>query len=199
MKTIIAIQLRTGSTRLARKIFLYVDRNEMWEKIYLTAESTGLETVLAIPHDDQQLNYVQHRVKGAYKWITGDHHDLINRFKGVVEEMKLKDNDKIVRLTGDCPLITAPAILAAVHGAEGKEYFYNGLEGMDVEVFTVNALLESDKNTKGEDRQHVTKYLRKKYMPYTMDVPHFLSVDTQADLDLVKEVINHAREQECLK
>lgn len=199
MKTIIVIQLRTGSTRLFRKIYRLVDQDEMWERIYKIAESTGLQTVLAIPHDDQQLSYVRYRRKGAYKWIPGEEHDLINRFKGVVEELELEEDDKIVRLTADCPLLTKEAILSAIYGAEGKEYYYNGIEGFDVEVFTVRALMEADKNTKEEDRGHVTKYLRKKYMDWTMTIPHFLSVDTEEDLVLVKEILKNARKQQCLK
>lgn len=193
MRTIIVIQLRTGSTRLARKIFLLVDKDEMWEKIYKTAISTGLETVLAIPSDDQQLNYVQHRVKGAYNWITGSHYDLIDRFKQVAETMKLSGEDRIVRITGDCPLITKESILSAVYGAEGKEYYYNGIDGFDTEVFTINALVEADENTADINREHVTMYLREKYMPWTLKTKHMLSVDEMKDLELVKEVIKNVR------
>jgi spore coat polysaccharide biosynthesis protein SpsF (cytidylyltransferase family) len=185
---LIIIQARSASTRLWRKAHRLVAGKEMWRRVYNEAANTGIPVVLAVPIDDGTF---LHRQQAPV--MGGDPTDLINRFRMVIEANNLKDDDRIIRLTADCPLITKEAIWSTIAGAEGKEYFYNCVDGFDCEVFTYRAFKDADLNTTGADREHVTRYLRNKYMPWSLDTPHRLSVDTMEDWVLADRMLKNAK------
>jgi spore coat polysaccharide biosynthesis protein SpsF len=82
------------------------------------------------------------------------------------EAATIESADVVVRITGDCPLISPRAIDAVVQRLResGADYASNTVKrtlprGLDVEAFTYDSFSTVEKQaTKREEREHVTLY-----------------------------------------
>jgi spore coat polysaccharide biosynthesis protein SpsF (cytidylyltransferase family) len=107
--------------------------------------------------------------------------------------------DVIVRVTGDCPLISPDTINAVVALRQENHADYCANEpyipGFGMEVFTFEALEEAHAQSK--EREHVTTYIRERaresgrYARWLLDYdrPWNLSVDTLEDLERVRRIV----------
>jgi len=105
----------------------------------------------------------------------------------------------IVRLTGDCPLLTGSIIDDTIRTHLNGDYRYtvNEVDGVDVEVFGYDTLLRAHKlATDPQDREHVTRWIRNKY---PAQITHFgkgegiLSVNTEEELGRVEKCLKNRR------
>jgi spore coat polysaccharide biosynthesis protein SpsF len=136
----------------------------------------------------------------------GSEHDVLSRFAAVAE---VTNADWIVRLTGDCPLhdpqVIDAVISFAVYHSDLYDYVSNSLrptypDGLDVEVFTRNALLRAANEASTPlQREHVTPFIHRYHDgPGPFRVGHFFgpadfshlrwTVDEAEDYYLVKEI-----------
>ena len=112
--------------------------------------------------------------------------------------------DAVIRITSDCPLID-PGVIDEVARSflrEPADYASNTFQrtyprGLDAEIMTVNALFQAWRDARlPYQRTHVTPYLYQnpgifKLVPVLGEADHSAyrwTVDTQADLDLVRAV-----------
>lgn len=99
----------------------------------------------------------------------------------------------IVRLTGDCPMVTAEIIDAAVSEfLDNKaDYGYNQSDGADVEVFTFDALAQAYEKAGPDEREHVTTWIRrhKRCVDLTPPAGEFLSLNTAAEYARICELM----------
>lgn len=166
--------------------------------------NTLSEVVLAttvLTRDDELAAIAQRRGVTVFR---GSERDVLGRYVGAAA---LADAEVIVRLTADCPLIDPDVIDRVVRVAQhtlsdnvdlvtnapptGRTY----PDGMDVEVFTMEALMRVDQlATDAEDREHVT--LRLHRAPFHHAVVNLsrsagdvrLTVDYPSDLDRVQAI-----------
>lgn len=97
--------------------------------------------------------------------FRGSLHDVLDRFVGAARSARA---DRVVRLTGDCPLMDFDLIDRALGllADESLDYVSNVdpptyPDGLDVEAFTLAALARAHAEaTAAADREHVTPFIR---------------------------------------
>lgn len=186
------IQARLGSTRLPRKALMEIGGKPLIQHVVERAvRIRGVDDwVLAVPSGQvQDLCYCRH--------VTGPdvpEVDVLGRFVAVAQ--MYPHHETIVRITGDCPLLSptiAEQVLALYRGSRAW-YAWNVtpgyVDGEDVEVFAREALMRAGREaTKPMDREHVTTWIRRHYAVVTLRPDgrpsHKTSVDTLDDFKRV--------------
>lgn len=121
-------------------------------------------------------NSLAHKVVVAWpeRYPDLDENNVLERFQRIVTENPMYSH--VIRLTADCPLLTYQEINNAIRAAEGRYYYNNRKDGLDVQVFNADLLW----NVKMTDREHVVN-----------DKPNTggLSVNNRADLAIVRAYV----------
>lgn len=140
--------------------------------------------------------------------------DVLARFSGALDALAAADDDIVVRVTGDCPLLDPDELDRLVDefralsgGNDSVDYLTNQEgakrtipQGLDVEVFRAGALRRADRESDAPgDREHVTPYLYRPgggafrtavSAPSGRDLSYLrLTVDEAADLVVVDAVV----------
>ncbi len=159
------------------------------------------ETVVATSVLEQERPLVEHLQAQNVTVARGPEEDVLARF---VQAAEIEDADAVVRLTADCPLLM-PEVSGKVVQAFKRQkcdYASNTIErtyprGLDTEVISTEALQKTDqKATSSADREHVTRYVRKRpeqfrLCPVTGEADRSdlrWTVDEEADLKLVRRI-----------
>ena len=166
MKTVAICQARMGSTRLPGKVLKSILHTPAIEWVHAAAEmAPGVnEAIIATttnPLDDAIVDWCEDK---GVKYYRGSETDVISRFVGAADAFKA---EIIVRLTCDCPFLDAKVIgeVIQLRQMTGAQYATNTdpptyPDGLDVEVFTRDALEIADKEaTRLSDRDTVTRYM----------------------------------------
>lgn len=209
-KILIAIQARSGSTRLPKKAFELIGGSRMLDHVidncknsasYLSRRrglDVSVEVAVVTPVGDPIVNEFSSRCR----IIEGSELDVLSRYAGAVH---VYDPDYVVRITGDCPLIPAFIISKMVQLAVHNRYDYvsnvddfrTSLDGSDCEVMS-RKMFEyiHDVASMPHDREHVTTIIRRcppDWARIGAVVGYFdlsdlkLSVDTPEDLERVRK------------
>jgi glutamate-1-semialdehyde 2,1-aminomutase len=205
VKTVAIVQARMGSTRLPGKVLRPILGIPMIE---LVLERLGRareidQIVLAtsdLPADDP---LVRHARGLGVPVFRGDERDVLDRYHGAAS---LARADTIVRVTGDCPLVDAGLVDAAVTAFRGAGVDYASNvdpptypDGLDLEVFTFQALHTAWSEARlPAQREHVTPYLREPgrfrvlSLRHAEDLSHERwTVDEASDLEVVGAIFGH--------
>ena len=164
---IAVIQARTGSTRLPGKVMYPLDGQQTIAHVVDRVRSANEvdETLVATstePSDDVLEEYVP---RFGAEVLRGSESNVLSRFERAVEQY---DPDVVVRVTGDCPLVSPRFIDAIVDRirTDDIDYVCAGLDrtfprGVTCEAFTADSF---DRVTKAarepRHREHVTPYYR---------------------------------------
>lgn len=221
-KVVIAIQARSTSHRLPRKVYEMIDGKTMLEQVvdrckeaqrYMNqfTPRTGVAISIAIvcPENDSiatDFRFLRIPI------IQGPEQDVLKRYHICAESL---DADYIVRVTSDCPMIPNYVISKTIKNAIVNEADYasnvfpeirTACDGIDCEVISrraINWMQETAKDMR--DREHVTTLLHYK-APRDFVFSHVigffqhahikLSVDTQEDLERVRE--EFAKIKKCI-
>jgi spore coat polysaccharide biosynthesis protein SpsF len=204
-RTVAIIQARTGSSRLPRKSLAPVLGRPLLELMLervaraLTLDEVVVATTHAIGDDE-----IATVARGCGATVfRGSELDVLGRYLGAARHVAA---DTVVRLTADCPLLD-PAIVDRVVAtrrahAGAADLFTTAPpvgrtypDGMDVEAFSVEALLRVDAlATGGRDREHVTSRFHRapfKTSVIDLDPPAGeirVTVDEARDLELVRAI-----------
>jgi spore coat polysaccharide biosynthesis protein SpsF len=200
-------QARVGSTRLPAKVLRpiagkpmlrwHLDRLQLSRRIdrivVATTEEPAADAIALIAEQAGALVF------------RGAEQDVLGRFAGAAA---LADAATVVRVTSDCPVID-PALIdrvIALYESAGEECHYASLDvgtfprGLDCEVFSRPALDQAHSEaTLPTDREHVTPFIRRDVERYAarflstapLDQPYRWTVDTPADFDLIRRIIEH--------
>ena len=203
------LQARTGSTRLPEKVLKPILGKAMiLHELERVIRSKGLDELILLtstdPSDDALANTV---FNAGFKVFRGDLDDVLARFVKCGHEYGLRDDDIVVRLTGDCPVHDAGIIDSLIEAFLNSDcdYMANCVEpilypdGLDAEVCYFKALKEADKKTtKLSEREHVTPYIRDSGefgVCAQTDVeihPEWrLTVDEPRDFELITKIYEH--------
>ncbi len=206
------VQARMGSERLPGKVLREVlGRPLLW---YLARQMEFSERLddFVIATSDGPADDAIERFAGdeGLKCFRGSEHDVLDRYVRAAAKF---DARWIVRITGDCPLLSPAVVDGAVenHLASGCDYTVNNVpdvfpRGYDVEVFSRDSLERAHSAARaGADREHVTRYIYTHKDEFSVNVysdtdfPHFhavrLCVDTPQDFEMVGKVIEGVYEK----
>ncbi len=197
-RAVCIVQARLGSTRLPGKVLLPLNgRTVIGEVLMRCKRIPGIDEVIcAIPTNDALL--LQEAEKYC-KVVCGPEHDVLKRY---CQAATKTDADIIMRITGDCPLISPELCgeVLAKFKREGADYASN-IEprtfprGLDCEVFSKAALdFAYDED---DDREHVTTWMRRADIkrvnvasPWPIDGR--LTLDNWADYLVIRAAFGHA-------
>lgn len=206
MNIVTIIQARFGSTRLPGKVLLDIAGRPMLEHVVRRAQRSEVarQTVVAtttLRRDDVIVELCRSLGVPTYR---GSEEDVIDRYYGAARRFQA---EAVVRVTADCPLLDA-AVMDRVLTAfleNRPDYASNTLvrtypRGLDTEVFTRAALEAAWREASvKEHRVHVTPYMYLtpgRFRTFSVeDSPDYsdlrLTVDTEEDLELVRQVYEH--------
>jgi spore coat polysaccharide biosynthesis protein SpsF len=161
MRIGIFVQVRLGSTRLARKALLPLSGSTVIGHV-MRALARVPADVRALLTDPASLDALAPEAAACgFLAIAGRPEDVLGRFADASRRL---DVQRIVRATGDNPL-TCPRLardILGVHAARGADLsHYLGCPwGTGVEVIEVGALLAAERDAAAPDeREHLTTFL----------------------------------------
>ena len=151
--------------------------------------------------------------KNSVKVFRGSVHDVLDRFRIAAEILKPQ---RIIRVTGDDPLMDPEIIDKVVDEHQSGEYDYSSNivtrtypRGMDTEVIEYGALEKSWRTTSDkDDREHVTLYIRRhpelfKIHSVEQDGKSYsdlrLCLDTEEDSKLITKIYTELYQNRPIK
>ncbi len=205
LKITAIVQARMESTRLPNKVMLPIGGIPMIELLLNRLAQAKLidQIVVAIPDNIKNQPLARHVSKLGYALAFGSEDDVLDRYYQAARSNKA---DTVVRITGDCPLMDPQLVDTLVEHFKqvNVDYLSNAIvptfpDGLDIEVFTFNALEKSWQETQEPfDREHVTPYLRKSGK---FSVENYLNevdcsnerwtVDEPEDVVVIKGIFTH--------
>jgi spore coat polysaccharide biosynthesis protein SpsF len=205
-RTGIIIQARIGSTRLPNKVMMNLGGKPVLEQVF---ERCGLVNVdeIIIATSKKKENDVIEKFCGdkEIKFFRGSEDDVLSRYYEAAKKFNL---DFVVRITGDCPLISPEVISMAIIDFQRSrvDYLSNSVKrsyprGLDVEIFSFEALEKANKLAKKKpEREHVTAFIYgnpKKFKIGHLIVKGWLNhpeirlcLDTEDDFKLLSIIYN---------
>ena len=207
MPTII-VQARYESTRFEGKVIEKLMGQPMLLRQLnrLNRYYRNRDVVVALPDTPASKNKLYPILKDhGYKIFIASGiapNDVLGRFVAASKY----ESDYIIRLTGDCPLIDPEVVFNAENlFCENERYTAlagNWPDGLDVEVFTKDMLLEAHANAEfASDREHVTPYIwrtqqKQNILPCPYDCTSYnWSVDEESDLNYVDRIYQKLTEK----
>ena len=212
MRVVAVVQARMGSTRLPGKVMMPLAQRPMIHHVVVRAQRIpGVdEVVVAIPRGPREQPLAQYlRTVLRVPVVVGDEEDVLARYWEAAARFSA---DAVVRITGDCPLLSprvSGQVVQAFLGAPAEvDYASNTLvrtypRGLDTEIFSVEALEKAHSEARrASDREHVTSYLYGRPQGFRLLAvrgkaalaDHRWTVDTQADYELawrIFEALHH--------
>lgn len=204
LKIGIIIQARMMSTRLPGKVLSRVAGNHlMLECVINRLKLCNVNQIIVATSDEFPDDSIAKLcLDQNIPCFRGSENDVLERYYLAAKKYKL---DIILRVTADCPLIDPQIVNQLIEFFLNNkvDYASNVLQrkyprGMDIEIFTFNALEKAHYSATAEDeREHVTSYLYKNPNKFKLinldaikdDLSHYrLTVDTKEDLDLVRKI-----------
>jgi spore coat polysaccharide biosynthesis protein SpsF len=220
-EVIVILQSRMGSTRLPGKMMMAIDGKPVIFHVLKQLQYSKAVTELIVatsiaPENDVLVEYVKSLGIKAYR---GSENDVLSRYADIASKEGLEDNDLIVRITGDEPLIDPVIVdkVIAEHIHRNVDYtstkeFSNGkltnllVKGVDLEVFSKKVLMEiSHKSSTAYEKEHVTPYIYNhpdEYSTFSYGpdenlkniIPEpkpILTLDNKEDFDIIADIIVH--------
>lgn len=166
MSIVAIIQARMGSTRLAGKVMLPLAGAPMLQRDIERLQTISLldRIVVATTTLDEDTPIVELCTQLGIDTWRGSAEDVLSRYHGAAQAFHA---DIIVRITSDCPLISASVSSQSIAAflAEPVDYLCNTFQrrwprGLDTEVFHWAALDRAFKEGhQRHEREHVTPYI----------------------------------------
>lgn len=207
-KTVAIIQARLGSTRLPGKVLKdVIDRPMIDHVMERTLRAKRIDEVVVAttdtPKDIKLANYCEQK---GWAVFCGSENDVLDRYWRCAKKHQA---DHIVRITSDCPMISPEVIDQVVeHQLSHKNLDYSCNfhpertfpRGLDVECLPFNTL---DQVHQAADetqlREHVTLMIYRRPDLFQLGSIHChtdrsdwrWTVDTEADLRLIRTVFRH--------
>lgn len=211
MKVVAIVQARRGSTRLPDKVLADVEGRPLlaWVLARASAIPGVDQTVLATSTDPADARLVDVARAQNVDSYAGSESDVLDRY---IHAARQYGADTVVRITADCPLLDPEASGRVVaRFMRGDVDYASNVhprcvpDGMDTEVCSMRALEAAWRDARGpEEREHVTPYIWGNPAKFRVtgigEDPTLakvrLTVDYQADLDLVRAIYARFRPDE---
>jgi spore coat polysaccharide biosynthesis protein SpsF (cytidylyltransferase family) len=198
----IIIQARMASTRLPEKVLAEISGKPiLWHIVERCKDTKANQIIIATSINKENDKIEEFCKKNKISLFRGSEEDALNRYYEAAKKFELT---KIIRITGDCPLIS-PEIINQIIDKFAKEkvdYLSNVSErsfprGLDCEIFSFATLEKANNLAKEKShREHVTAFIYGNPKMFKMGKliaegklknPNIrLCVDTKKDLELIK-------------
>ncbi len=199
------VQARMGSSRLPGKVLQLINDHSLIEVLLTRLSQSAVinKIVVATSNQLQDKKLISHITSLGYESFAGDEADVLDRFFKAADFFS---GDVIVRITGDCPLVSVDIIDEVITKflAGNSEYASNVNpasfpDGLDVEVFSKESLRFAAENAQDSfDREHVTPFIKNKYSNKLVNIRHSedlsslrWTVDERADLEVIRNVFRY--------
>lgn len=202
------ILARTNSRRLPNKVLLPVlGKPILYWLIKRIKKIRSIDKIILATtlnkSDDILVNFA---IKNKIKFFRGSENNVVKRLYDAAKKFNLKN---ILEITGDCPIIDINIIeqLLDIYKKNSVEYVNNCNyrsypDGMDVQIFDLNALKKTIKQTKNKiELEHIGLYQMrnpKKFKTINMIAPKNLffpllglTLDEKKDYILLKKIIEY--------
>ena len=205
MTTFIMVQARQGSRRFKNKVLCKINNNELIKIQFqrLKKIKSNKKIFFLIPKKNNQ-ELKKFLIQNKINFFQGNENDVLSRYFNAAKNLKAK---KIIRLTGDCPLIDFRLIDRLIKTIElsNSDYMSNTIKrsfphGMDMEIFTFKTLEKINFLAKTQyDREHVTSYLTKNQNSFLIknftklkrESKFRITVDYKEDLAVIRNIVNY--------
>lgn len=203
MRTRVVIQSRLNSSRLPGKAMMMIGGMPLIELVARRASRGGHEVVVATSREEYDQRIADHLTRRGIEVLRGPLDDVLARF--VAATADLADTDRVVRLTGDNPVVDAELVDELIGAVEASDHSYGRIdlarvpEGLGVEVFTAGDLRRAAAEaTTAYDHEHVTPWIRRNLgeLPYAPEgiafdiVAYRCTVDSLADYVRVAQLFD---------
>lgn len=203
MNIVAIIQARCGSSRFPEKVFAELAQKPLiWHVVNRLRFSTTItDVVLATTENPLDEKLYEWAIKNKIKVFRGSENNVLDRY---AKASIIFDADIIIRVTADDPFKDPNLIDQAVNLliSEKADFVCNNTppsypEGLDVEVFTQEAILRANEKANQEfEREHVTQYFYRNPKDFkilniknTKDLSHLRwTIDTEADWLMTRQV-----------
>lgn len=208
MSVVALLQARTDSTRLPKKVLkLLLGKPMILHQLERIKRSNKIEKLILLTSDEASDNELANTVTNSgFEVYRGSKDNVLERFYNCAKTLQLKEEDTIVRLTGDCPLhdpVIIDELIDAFKNVQ-VDYMANCVEplypdGLDTEVFRFGALQRAYQEAqKTSQKEHVTPYIRESGLFKTENLtgttvhPEWrLTVDEPNDFKVIEIIYNH--------
>ena len=176
-KIVAIIQARMGSSRLPEKVLMpIVGKPVLWHIANrLRCVKKINKIIIATSNTEKDDKIEEFCQKYEINCFRGSEEDVLDRFYRAAEQFSA---DYLIRITGDCPLVDPSLVSTLIDFflndnfdhcgiATGAGFAQEGFigrfpDGLDTEIFTLNALKTAWLEAKGSMfREHVTPYIWK--------------------------------------
>ena len=126
------------------------------------------EIIIATSTNSNNQPLIDFCIENDISYFVGSEDDVLDRYYQTAVSYNIKDEDIVIRITSDCPLID-PFVVDKVieeHISNNDDYTTNVIEctypdGLDCEVFNFSVLKDTWLNANlSSQREHVTLYIR---------------------------------------
>jgi len=203
------IQARMGSTRLPGKTLAQVSGKPLLQHLIERIRMSRLveDVIIATTTRARDNALVEFAERLGLRCSRGSEEDVLDR---IYQAAKHYGVEHVVRVTPDCPFLDHQVMDRIIETYLSGQYDYvtNTLlytypDGLDVEVFSFNALEQAWKEAQlPSEREHVTPYIRTSghfrlfNVESDVDLSHFKwSVDTQEDLAFARSVYERLQDK----
>ena len=208
-KIVASIQVRMGSSRYPGKVMHEISGKPLLRHLVDRVRKSKLldDIVVATSLNKENDIIVDYCIKHKIPFFRGDENDVLGRTLGALKEMKATIG---VEVFGDCPLIDPKVVDMIIKlfldDDSDPDFVGNDMKttfppGMDVEVFKVNALKDSDlRITDPSIREHGTLFIRQNpdiykikniVAPPKWNRPELeLEVDTPEDMVVITSILD---------
>ncbi len=211
MKIVAIIQARMRSARLHGKVLLDLGGKPLIQRVVDRVSCSKVdEVVVATTKNIEDNALVKWCKKNLVHSFCGSEDNVLERY---YECAKFYHADIIVRITADDPFKDPFVINESIDILINEQYDYvsNTIlptfpEGVDVEVFTFNALEKCfNEAILSSEKEHVTPYIWKNNndfslynLTHTQDISSLRwTVDYKEDLDFSRAVYTHLQHKKC--
>lgn len=208
IKIVTIIQARTGSSRLANKIFLTLTGKPLLYRMFERVAASRLKgTIVIATTTDSSDNKVESFCKDhQLKYFRGHQTDLLDRH---YQAAKMFSADAVIKIPSDCPLIDAKVIDKVIQfyldNIDNYDYVSNlhpasYPDGNDVEIMSFDTLENAWINAKKNfEREHTTPYIWENLDNFRIgnvlwetgkdySMTHRFTIDYKEDYDFIKKV-----------
>lgn len=199
------IQARLGSTRFPKKIFERINKETILNLLYKRIKKSLKinKVIVAIPDDKKDDELSRYLLKKKIPFFRGNEKNVLNRYFNAAKHYK---GDIIIRVTSDCPLLSADIIdeHLDVYVKKKKKIVSNYLSktypvGISFSIFDFKSLRMANKNAfRAYDKEHVMPYMyrnmKSRILKTSYDYNYNflrLTIDYPEDLITIKKIYNY--------
>ena len=208
----IIIEARLGSSRLPKKIIYKIKKYTFLEYLLKKLKKIKYidEIIVATTKKNEDTKIVNIAKKNKVKFFRGSEKNVLKR---VIDTGKKFNCENIIRITSDCPLVDNSIIEKLLFKFKKDKYDYisniiyrSYPDGMDVEVFSLKALIKSRKYSNSKkSKEWITWNIRnnlKDFKTYNLKAKRNLfwpelglTLDQIEDYKLLKKIISYFNEK----